>query len=83
MNKNYYGGMYMSDISIIKVASKGDNLHLRVAAGHFASLEDAVDRCRKVVSVTKPNPENTVKYAELFKRYKKIHDALAPIYNER
>lgn len=27
----------MSDINIVKVASRGENLHLRVAAGHFAS----------------------------------------------
>ena len=32
-----FGGMYMSDINIVKVATKGQNLHLRVATGHFAS----------------------------------------------
>ena len=62
-------------------SSFGSAMVAGVAAGHFDSLEDAVQRCSKVISVTKPNPENTKKYAELFERYKAIHDALAPIYH--
>ena len=35
------------------------------------------------VDITYPNPENTEKYRKVFETYKKIHDALAPIYQER
>jgi sugar (pentulose or hexulose) kinase len=44
---------------------------------------DAVSKCVKITDVTYPNPENTEKYRKVFETYKKIHDALAPIYNER
>ena len=37
----------------------------------------------KETDITYPNPENTPKYREVFEIYKKIHDALAPIYSER
>ena len=29
------------------------------------------------------NPENTEKYLKVYKEYKRIHDALAPIYRDR
>lgn len=63
-------------------SSFGSAMLAGVAAGFFESPEDAVARCSQIVSVTKPNPENTEKYAAMFARYKKIHDALAPIYHE-
>ena len=39
--------------------------------------------CILTKSVTVPNPENTEKYRKVFLEYKKIHDALAPIYDAR
>ena len=54
-----------------------------VAIGAFDSFEGVIEKCSKTISVTTPNPENTAKYAELFKTYKAIHDALAPIYHNR
>ena len=63
-------------------SSFGSAMLAGVAAGFFESPEDAVARCSQILSVTKPNPENTEKYAAMFARYKKIHDALAPIYHE-
>ena len=37
----------------------------------------------KEKDITYPNLENTEKYRKVFETYKKIHDALAPIYQER
>ena len=54
-----------------------------IAAGVFKNPADAVARCVKPKSVTVPNPENTEKYRKVFLEYKKIHDALAPIYDAR
>jgi len=61
-------------------SSFGSAMLAGVAAGVFASPEEAVSKCSKIISVTEPNAENTEKYAKLFKKYKEIHDALAPIY---
>ena len=64
-------------------SSLGSAMLAGIAVGVFKSPEDAVKKCVKFTSETKPNPENTMKYREIFKEYKKIHDALAPIYNDR
>jgi xylulokinase len=53
-----------------------------VAMGVFESPTDAVKRCIKPVRVVTPNPENTEKYAKIFEKYKRIHDALAPVYGD-
>ena len=64
-------------------SSFGSAMLAGIAAGVFKNAEDAVNKCVKEVDITYPNPENTEKYREVFGIYKKIHDALAPIYNER
>ena len=51
--------------------------------GAFEDAVDAVNKCIKVKATVVPNPENTAKYAEIFKTYKAVHDALAPIYRDR
>ena len=51
--------------------------------GVFRDAKDAVSKCVRIKDETKPNLENTKKYRKLFDDYKKIHDALAPIYKER
>lgn len=63
-------------------SSFGSAMLAGVAAGVFSDLKDAVNKCTKSASVTVPNLKNTAIYAEIFERYKKIHDALAPIYGE-
>ena len=62
-------------------SSFGSAMLAGIAAGVFENPEKAVEKCNKVVSKTVPNPENTLKYKELFKRYKAIQKALEPIYN--
>lgn len=64
-------------------SSLGSAMLAGIAMGVFESPEDAVLKCVKEVDITYPNPENTKEYAKVFETYKKIHDALAPIYNER
>ena len=64
-------------------SSFGSAMVAGVATGVFPSFEDAVKKCSVKVSETIPNLENHKKYLELYEDYKKIHDALAPIYNNR
>ncbi len=62
-------------------SSFGSAMMAGVSVGIFASLSDALTRCSKEVSRTQPNAENTKKYAEMFRKYKAVHDVLAPIYH--
>ena len=64
-------------------SSLGSAMLAGIASGIFADAKDAVSKCIRVKSITEPNLENTAKYAALFEEYKRIHDALAPIYQER
>lgn len=62
-------------------SSFGSAMLAGVAAQIFEGAEQAVAKCNKVMSETFPNKENTLKYKELFKKYKAIQKALEPIYN--
>jgi len=64
-------------------SSLGSAMLAGIAVGVFKDANDAVFKCVKSVDVVVPNPENTNKYREVFSYYKKIHDALAPLYEER
>ena len=64
-------------------SSFGSAMLAGIAVGIFESAQDAVEKCVKPIDITYPNRDNTPKYREVFKVYKKIHDALAPIYSER
>ncbi len=64
-------------------SSLGSAMLAGIAVGVFSDALDAVNKCVKEVDITYPNLENTPKYQKVFESYKKIHDALAPIYNER
>ena len=64
-------------------SSLGSAMLAGIAAGVFESPEHAVKVCVREQDVITPNLENTEKYREIFNDYKKIHDALAPIYKER
>ena len=64
-------------------SSLGSAMLAGIAAGVFKNPSDAVEKCFKPKSITVPDPENTEKYRKVFEEYKKIHDALAPIYDAR
>ncbi len=62
-------------------SSFGSAILAGIAVGIFENAEKAVAKCNEVISKTVPNGENTLKYKELFKKYKAIQKALEPIYN--
>ncbi len=64
-------------------SSLGSAMLAGVAAGVFKDPIDATLKCVKPKSITLPDPVNTEKYFRIFEEYKKIHDALAPIYDKR
>lgn len=64
-------------------SSFGSCMLAGIAAGVFSDAKDAAKKCVKPLDTVCPNAENTEKYKKLFLEYKKIHDALAPIYDAR
>ena len=62
-------------------SSFGTAMLAAVGLHWFPSYEAITEQCIRISSVSEPIPENVEKYAELFGKYKKIHDALAPIYD--
>lgn len=64
-------------------SSFGSAMLAGIAVGVFKDAKEAVKKCVKVNDTVEPNMENHAKYLELFEVYKKVHDALAPIYKDR
>lgn len=64
-------------------SSLGSAMLAGVATKVFESEKKAVEACVKLKDEIAPDLENTEKYRKVFKEYKAIHDALAPIYNKR
>ncbi len=64
-------------------SSFGSAMLAGIAAGVFSDSKDAVKKCVKAVDITYPDKSKTVEYRKIFETYKKIHDALAPIYREK
>lgn len=63
-------------------SSLGSAMLAGVALGIFESPAAAVRAAVQEVCTVMPDPVNTAAYATLFEKYKRIHDALAPIYHE-
>lgn len=63
-------------------SSFGTAMLAGVATGVFSDYEEALQRCNKISSVTEPDLENHRLYQKYHRRYKQIHDALAPVYHE-
>lgn len=64
-------------------SSLGSAMLAGVAVGIFSDVKSAARLCIKEKDVIFPNSVNTEKYKIIFEKYKKIHDALAPIYQEK
>lgn len=62
-------------------SSLGSAMLAGIAVGAFENEQAAVSKCVVKSNKTEPNFENTAKYRELLKKYKAVHDALAPIYH--
>lgn len=63
-------------------SSFGTAMLAAVGIGWFESYAKAAEACVEIDSVSKPNPDHVAVYNKLFPRYKAIHDALAPIYQQ-
>ena len=64
-------------------ASFGAALLAGVGAGVFADEREAVAKCLKIGRTIEPDPGAAAEYEDLFNHYRRIHDALAPIYSQR
>lgn len=62
-------------------SSLGSAMLAGISAGIFKNEEQAVKICNCVLSETVPNMKNTIKYKELFRKYKAVQIALETIYN--
>ena len=61
-------------------ASFGSALVAGVGIGVYPDARAAVRRCLHVAEPIEPDPAAQSRYATLFERYLKVHEALAPIY---
>ena len=64
-------------------ASFGACLLAGTGIGVFADVKDAVRKCLHVDRTIEPDPKAALEYDHLFTCYRKIHDALAPVYRMR
>lgn len=62
-------------------ASFGTALLAGTGAGVFANSREAVKQCLNIDREIHPDAELTGFYREMFKKYRAIHDALAPVYS--
>ncbi len=63
-------------------SSLGSAMLAGKAVGIFPDAKTAAKICVKVKDITYPNMENHEKYLKLFKKYKKLTEALSDIYHE-
>lgn len=63
-------------------SSFGTAMLAAVGMGWFPDFAQAAECCVRIDSVTDPNPENQAVYAALFPRYRRIAQALQPIYDD-
>ena len=64
-------------------ASFGACLLAGTGIGIFADVKDAVAKCLHIDRTIAPDPAAAAKYDHLFTCYRRIHDALAPVYTQR
>ena len=60
-------------------SSLGSCMCAGVAVGCFDDLDDAVMRTQRIIGETRPIPESTLKYQQLFTKYKKIGKFLSEL----
>ena len=64
-------------------ASFGACLLAGTGIGIFSDVKEAVAKCLHIDRTIEPDPEAAAKYDHLFTCYRRIHDALAPVYTQR
>ena len=63
-------------------ASFGACLLAGTGVGLFKDVKEAVAKCLRIDRTISPDPDAAAKYDRLFAKYLKVHDALAPAYEE-
>lgn len=63
-------------------SSFGSAMLAAVGMGWFESFAQAAETCVQVESLAVPDPQHRALYDTLFIRYKRIHDALSPVYRD-
>lgn len=63
-------------------SSLGSAMLAGIVSGFWKDHKMAAGTCNRAVSVTEPNAENHARYEKLFRKYKKVHDALAEVYHD-
>ncbi len=63
-------------------SSLGSAMLAGVSVGIFKDAKSAAALCIKSKDIIYPNEGNTRAYRKIFEKYKRIHDALAPLYSE-
>jgi len=64
-------------------ASFGACLLAGTGIGIFSDVKDAVAKCLHIDRTIVPDPSAAMKYDHLFTCYRRLHDALAPVYGMR
>ena len=64
-------------------ASFGACLLAGVGIGLFADVKDAVAKCLHIERTIEPDAASAATYDHLFSCYRRLHDALAPVYSMR
>ena len=64
-------------------ASFGACLLAGTGIGIFSDVKDAVAKCLHIDRTIAPDPAAAAKYDHLFNCYRRLHDALAPVYCQR
>ena len=64
-------------------ASFGACLLAGTGIGIFSDVKDAVAKCLHIDRTIAPDPAAAAKYDHLFNCYRRLHDALAPVYRQR
>ena len=63
-------------------SSLGSAMLAGIVSGFWKDHKTAASTCNRAVSVTEPNPETHTRYEKVFRKYKKVHDALAEVYHD-
>jgi xylulokinase len=61
-------------------ASFGACLLAGAGVGIFRDVKEAVAKCLKISRQVEPSADAAAEYGRLFARYRRLHDALAPVY---
>jgi xylulokinase len=73
-------GMHLEKLRVDD-SSFGTAMLAAVGVGWFPDFRAAAEACIEIESVTASDPDHHELYERLFSRYRRIHDALSPIYH--